>query len=174
MSSALAIPTKIDKRLVEELDRLVQRGLYASRSEAIRDAVRRLVTERYLSIQDFHRILAEAASEAIVQRFGDRVTDVILFGSAAIGRSSPESDVDLLVLTGEGGLPTVDRGVIDAVYTISLASNVVITPIVMAREEFSELLEGGYVFAKEVIRNGIQMRGRFLYEVGGRGTHREG
>jgi len=43
-----SVPTKMTKRLLEELDRLVEEGWYASRSEAIRDAVRELVERRKL------------------------------------------------------------------------------------------------------------------------------
>ncbi|HLC45848.1 MAG TPA: ribbon-helix-helix domain-containing protein [archaeon] len=41
----VTIPAKLTERLVGEVDVLVKEGLYASRSEAIRDAVRRLVEE---------------------------------------------------------------------------------------------------------------------------------
>ena len=37
------IPAKVTERLVMELDELVKQGWYASRSEAIRDAIRELV-----------------------------------------------------------------------------------------------------------------------------------
>lgn len=40
---AFAIPTKLEEPLVRALDRLVADGLYQSKSEAIRDGVRRLV-----------------------------------------------------------------------------------------------------------------------------------
>ena len=43
-----SVPVKITKRLVEELDRMVSEGWYASRSEVIRDAVRRLAERRKL------------------------------------------------------------------------------------------------------------------------------
>lgn len=42
------IPAKVTKRLVIELDELVKQGWYASRSEAIRDAIRELVKKMKL------------------------------------------------------------------------------------------------------------------------------
>jgi len=48
MSRLESVPAKITKRLVDELDRMVVEGWYASRSEAIRDAVRRLAERRKL------------------------------------------------------------------------------------------------------------------------------
>ncbi len=43
-----SVPAKMTKRLIEELHRMVDEGWYASRSEAIRDAVRRLAGRRKL------------------------------------------------------------------------------------------------------------------------------
>ncbi len=43
-----SVPAKMTEKLLEELDRLVQEGWYASRSEAIRDAVRELIERRKL------------------------------------------------------------------------------------------------------------------------------
>lgn len=43
-----SFPTKMTKKLLEELDKLVEKGWYASRDEAIRDAVRELVKRRKL------------------------------------------------------------------------------------------------------------------------------
>jgi len=42
------IPAKVTERLVMELDELVKQGWYASRSEAIRDAIRELVKKTKL------------------------------------------------------------------------------------------------------------------------------
>ena len=42
------VPTKLTPKLLEELDETVEEGWYASRSEAIRDAVRELVEKMKL------------------------------------------------------------------------------------------------------------------------------
>jgi len=47
---SVAVPTKLEPQLLQDLDRLVDEGLYVGRSEAIRDAVRRLVAERYMTV----------------------------------------------------------------------------------------------------------------------------
>ena len=43
------IPTKLTAKLTHEIDKLVEEGWYASRSEAIRDAVRELVERKRLT-----------------------------------------------------------------------------------------------------------------------------
>ncbi|KXB03670.1 hypothetical protein AKJ45_00975 [candidate division MSBL1 archaeon SCGC-AAA261F19] len=43
-----SVPAKMTKKLLGELDELVEEGWYASRSEAVRDAVRELIERRKL------------------------------------------------------------------------------------------------------------------------------
>jgi Arc/MetJ-type ribon-helix-helix transcriptional regulator len=39
------VQVRLTKKLIERIDELVDRGIYSNRSEAIRDAARRLVME---------------------------------------------------------------------------------------------------------------------------------
>jgi Arc/MetJ-type ribon-helix-helix transcriptional regulator len=41
------VPAKLTKRLVNDMDGLIQEGWYANRSELIRDAVREVVRKTY-------------------------------------------------------------------------------------------------------------------------------
>jgi putative addiction module CopG family antidote len=43
------IPAKLTSKLVAELDALIKEGWYANRSEAIRDAVRKMVERKQLA-----------------------------------------------------------------------------------------------------------------------------
>ncbi len=159
----LAIPTKLDERLVRLLDELVSKGLYTSRSEAIRDAVRRLIARLYVSTADFLRTVAQIAAEVIVSRFERDVTGVVLFGSVARGSVSLDSDIDLLILARDGAsVPKLRRMIHEAVYPISLASDVPITLVVITRRRFAEMLEAGCSFANEVAERGVQLCGDAL------------
>lgn len=40
------VPAKLTKRLILELDKLIEEGWYSNRSEAVRDAVRELVEKK--------------------------------------------------------------------------------------------------------------------------------
>lgn len=166
-----AIPTKLDKGLVEQLDRLVSEGLYASRSESIRDAVRRLVTERYMSLQRFYEIISRITSEVILQHFEGTVTDIILYGSVAKGEATTESDIDLLILTdreeGTREFRRLDGRISLITYPIDLEANVVTTPLLMSRRRFLKLVEEKYTFANEVLKNGLQLYGNILKHVRG-------
>jgi len=163
----LAVPTKLEEKLVEALDRLVSEGFYVSRSEAIREAVRRLVAEQYISLQKFLRVIAEVVSETLTLNLGDAVTDVILFGSVARGNVTLDSDIDLLVLIRHENASMVRRRLHEMVYPISLASSTPVTSIVMNREEFIGWMKDGLSFAREIEKEGIQLYGDVLSLVRG-------
>ncbi len=158
----MAIPTKLDRQLVAHLDELVAEGLYVSRSEAIREGVRRLVGERYLSVYDFKRTVARISAAILVERLGSDVTDIILFGSTARGSSTIESDVDLLLLLRRVPKPAVRRYAHEVVYPVSLFSDQSITLILLSREAFVSWMKANSRFAFEVLCDGVQLHGEFL------------
>jgi Arc/MetJ-type ribon-helix-helix transcriptional regulator len=165
---ALPIPTKLEEPLVEALDRLVAEGFYQSRSEAIRDAVRRLVEKNYVSRTRFLRIIADISAQVILSIHPDIVTDIILYGSAASGQVSEDSDVDILVLISTKGRESpskVEIRIHEATYPIALACGSVVTPIVVERMRFLELCRSGEHFAMEIIRYGIPLHGMILNEL---------
>jgi len=60
----VTLPLRLPKKLLEEIDYLVKAGLYESRSEAMRDAVRRLIESRRLLLES-HRYYRLRVEEAI-------------------------------------------------------------------------------------------------------------
>lgn len=75
------LPLRLPKKLLEEIDYLVKAGLYESRSEAIRDAVRRLIESRRLLLEPYryYRIRVEeaVASSKTPQLSPDKVIEEI-------------------------------------------------------------------------------------------------
>lgn len=60
----VVLPLRLPRKLLEEIDYLVKAGLYASRSEALRDAVRRLIESRNLLLEP-HRYYRLRVEEAV-------------------------------------------------------------------------------------------------------------
>jgi len=60
----VTLPLRLPKKLLEEIDYLVKAGLYESRSEAMRDAVRRLIESRRLLLEP-HRYYRLRVEEAV-------------------------------------------------------------------------------------------------------------
>ena len=48
----ITLEAKLTPKLLEELENIIQEGWYTDSSEAIRDAVRKLITERKLSKEE--------------------------------------------------------------------------------------------------------------------------
>jgi len=165
---ALAIPTKLEAPLVRALDSLVAEGLYQSRSEAIRDAIRRLVERNYISRARFLIVIARVSAQLILDEYGEAVTDIILYGSVATGRASDDSDVDILVLVSDKtsmDLSQVEIRIHEIVYPVALSSSSVVTPIVLNKSKFLELYEQGQHFAKEIVKYGVEIKGTTLNEL---------
>ena len=65
-----------------------------------------------------------ACYRALEKHYGDRLIDVVVYGSAARGAMTPESDLDLLILLR----PPIDfftelRQIVDILYPMQLHSN---------------------------------------------------
>ena len=45
-AAMIPIQVRVTKRIAEELDKLVQQGIHANRSEVVRDALRRYIENR--------------------------------------------------------------------------------------------------------------------------------
>jgi len=175
----LAIPTKLEAPLVRALDGLVAEGLYQSRSEAIRDAVRRLVERNYISKVRFLRVIAEVSAQLILDEYGDAVTDIILYGSVASGSVSDDSDIDIdiLVLVSDTmgkNLSQVEIRIHEITYAVALSSGSVITPIVLSRRKFVDLAGEGQHFAREIGKYGIEIKGTTLNELRKHGLSEKG
>jgi Arc/MetJ-type ribon-helix-helix transcriptional regulator len=65
---SIAILVHFPKKDVERIDRLVKEGFYASRTEAIRDAVRQRITELEREESDF-KTMAEEKLEKMFKEY---------------------------------------------------------------------------------------------------------
>jgi predicted nucleotidyltransferase len=151
--------------------------LYQSRSEAIRDAVRRLVERNYISRVRFLTVIARVSAQLVVDEYGDAVTDIILYGSVATGRVSDDSDIDILVLASDRmgkNLSQVEIRIHEIVYAVALSSASVITPIVLDKREFLDLARREEHFVREIVKCGIALKGTTLNELRKQGPSKKG
>jgi len=166
---SVVVPARLDRKLLRKLDELVDRGLYVSRSDAVRDAVRRIVVqamEKEINYPTLHRLVADVASQLIVENM-KAVTDVILYGSVARGESSSESDIDLLVLVSDRDEWESESKLYDLLYPVMLSSGQVLTIYVLNRMTYRKLFLGGSSFARGIVKEGVQLHGSILDEVRG-------
>lgn len=96
------------------------------------------------------------AREAIVQKAGDHLRLLVLYGSEARGEATPESDIDILALLDVDD-PKIKRSLKDAVYNVMWRYDFLrlISLHFMTASEFRTQAEQGYSFARNVEEEGI-------------------
>ena len=106
-----------------------------------------------ISLTSREREALREAARVLRERFP--VEQVILFGSKARGQGDAESDLDLLILTSRE-LPWKERDtLVDALFEIQLAYDVLLSPLVLGWQECDEGLYSVVPLHAEVARGGI-------------------
>jgi len=101
------------------------------------------------------RELVSEFSRLVREHFGDRVRDIWLYGSAARGDWTEESDIDVLVV-----LHVEENGdmewIVKTAYRIGLAQRrLLLQPVMLTAEEFDKLAARERRFARDILREGI-------------------
>ncbi len=99
--------------------------------------------------------IAEELTQKLIKKFGDRVEQVIIFGSYARGELKKESDLDVLII----GDVKLDE-VIGISFPLLLKHGIYISPIVMSRDYFEMLKAEGTSFVKNILRDGVTVYAR--------------
>jgi uncharacterized protein len=90
----------------------------------------------------------------VVQRFGDRVLRVVVFGSMARGAAGGGSDVDVLVLV-KGLTPKEMVEVVREGADIWMDTRVPLSPLAMSDAEWDHLVKRERLLPREIERDGI-------------------
>ncbi len=95
---------------------------------------------------------------ALQHRFGDRLRELVLFGSYARGDAHEDSDVDVLVSI-EGLTGAERRTVIDTVYFEGRAKDETIglSPLAFSTEETERHRSGGRRLFQDIAREGVRL-----------------
>lgn len=111
--------------------------------------------ERHLDKLDEVRGLFRQYAGLVRKRFGERVTGVWLYGSAARGDWTDESDIDVLVLLSHEETGDMEW-LIATAYRIGLAErHLLLQPVMITQKEFDHLVDRERRFARDVLREGI-------------------
>ncbi|MEE8583913.1 MAG: nucleotidyltransferase domain-containing protein [Acidobacteriota bacterium] len=112
-------------------------------------------------IDDYVKI-ANRFTEALKTRRGARLHAVVLYGSVARGTAHSESDIDLLVITGDPDDRTF-KITEDIAYQLDAASGFTafVAPVEFSPQQAAVYLQRGDPFLERVLREG-----RVLYDDG--------
>jgi len=100
------------------------------------------------------RAVAEAAS---VLKSELPVARVLLFGSRARGEGTPDSDIDLLILTACEVTPRLRRSISDHVFDINVRNDVVLRSLVASLQDWREGAASQMLIHGEVERDGCEL-----------------
>jgi predicted nucleotidyltransferase len=102
--------------------------------------------------EKLHNILTELR-EKLAAEYGDRLVNIILFGSQARGEATPESDIDVMVILRDAARPGVEMTVnSDLAVELSLKYDTFITLIFVSQARY---LSGQSPLLINVRREGV-------------------
>ena len=91
----------------------------------------------------------------LIERYGDKIREIILYGSYARGEATKDSDIDLLVLVDDSVNPSdVRRSLSDLLFDILLEKGELISVVVLPKTFFENY---NYPFVINVRREGIKI-----------------
>jgi predicted nucleotidyltransferase len=112
---------------------------------------------RFPRIPDHVNEAVLALRDRMRSRFGARFVEARLFGSYARGEQHDESDVDVLLLFAEPLDRETEDSIFDDVAAIDIRYKLWISPRILTRDHFDEMLRSELRFATDVDREGIRM-----------------
>lgn len=103
-----------------------------------------------MNIQNKYQAIAGEFRHEILRKYGDKVDTIILFGSAARGEASKDSDIDILVV----GEVTLDE-LVDVTIPLLLQHGKFISAQDMKKSHYNRLVDQGYSFIENVKNDGV-------------------
>ncbi|QSQ08439.1 hypothetical protein H0A61_00761 [Koleobacter methoxysyntrophicus] len=107
-----------------------------------------------LSVKDFKAI--EEFSKRIKDKLESSLIEIRLFGSKARGKSMPDSDIDILIITKETNEKIKDI-IFDITVDVNLIYDVVICPIIIAHKTYTDPLANQTNFYRAVREEGLTL-----------------
>lgn len=92
--------------------------------------------------------------KALKAKYGDRIKDVILFGSQASGTAAKHSDYDVLIITREKPGWRFERQISDICYDIELEYDIFIDTLVISEAEL-DTIRGQQPIYQNALKMGI-------------------
>ena len=110
-----------------------------------------------LNVQE--KAAVQAFIHRIQQVYGDKIQEIILFGSKAREDSQPDSDIDILVIVAEESWALRDDMSLIAAQE-SLAHDVLLGPRVIGKERWTQMARDQFTLYQNVAREGLVLMER--------------
>ncbi|KAF5410140.1 MAG: hypothetical protein C5S47_07670 [Candidatus Methanogasteraceae archaeon] len=102
--------------------------------------------------------IAKEFADRILSRFKDGTEKIILFGSVARGESGTNSDIDVLVVTRQKDIRTMEE-ICGVAYDISIRHFTDISPKIYSHDEIMRSLRVMTPFIEEILNDEVPLYG---------------
>jgi predicted nucleotidyltransferase len=152
------IPVRMDSSLVQELDAIIQRGIFKNRNEGIREGIRTVIAE-YKSATSQYKSYAQIAANYILNLYQSEIIAIILYGSVARGTETEDSDIDLMVITRNVFPYAKKTSLIEALVKLFSEMPFLISLHFESITEFKKAIKENYQFEHNILSEGIILGG---------------
>ena len=94
---------------------------------------------------------------SLINKFGDNIKEVILFGSQVTGKAHENSDYDVLIILNNDYDWRYKREILHACYDIELEHDIFIDIKIISVNELNHSIKGQHPLYEEAINKGIQI-----------------
>ena len=108
-----------------------------------------------MTLQDLYEETARRFAQRVRDRFAAGVHSVILYGSVARKSAGEDSDIDVLVLTADGGLARDDLVHISESLDFENGFRTFLIATAFTPERLMELTSGDFPIAEAILREGV-------------------
>lgn len=107
-------------------------------------------------MQENYKRLVEDFSRRALEKYGDEIDQIVLFGSVARGEAKINSDIDLLIIGNEDRF-VLRKKLIDVMYPLMLKYGIYISIKTFTPKDFVSLIDSPFI--KNIMEEGVVVYG---------------
>ncbi|NMC05327.1 MAG: hypothetical protein GYA24_08955 [Candidatus Lokiarchaeota archaeon] len=149
------IPLRVDESITSGIDKLVERGLFRNRNEALRQGIRDMIEKFQNNKHERRMVASKIIANYLVSKYPHLVSRVMLFGSVARHVDSEWSDVDLLITLQKSVDYATEREIIFDIYSLIEAVDMIVSPHFQPESVFQVRSRVPNSIEATILENGI-------------------
>ena len=107
-----------------------------------------------MELQKRYQRAVDEFMKRVLEKYRNRVDDIILFGSVARGEAKEDSDIDILIVTKQEDY-RLRRALIGIAFDILLSTGENISVKTLSKDEFER--QKNFSFMKDVVSTGVKV-----------------
>jgi len=112
------------------------------------------IKQTHMMVNEKYRKAVDKFVKIALEKYGDKIADVILFGSVVRGEAKENSDIDVLIVTRKEDF-RLRRSLVGLAFDILLETGENISVKVLSKDDFEK--HKNFSFLKNVILDGVRL-----------------